>query len=230
MPRRLHPLRPRVLRPETQPGNGHNNTEARRRTTTGIAGGKGTTEPGRGLATASASGQELLLPAPPGERHTHVRAGDEFLQTQGGNNNPYNQDNATSWLDWDRLRVNQDVFRFFRCMIRFSKAHPSLGRSRFWRREWYAYRLRTVDMGPCSRTLAFMCGGLATGRRSIRNDQHVGKRRNLPDPGGRPGEWRQVLTRAMVSPGRLSRAGGGPALGLHSYIVRSRSVVGLVRG
>ena len=32
------------------------------------------------------------------------RAGDEFLQTQGGNNNPYNQDNATTWLDWGRLR------------------------------------------------------------------------------------------------------------------------------
>ena len=55
------------------------------------------------------------------------RAGDEFLQTQGGNNNAYNQDNSTSWIDWDRLRVNQDVFRFFRSMIRFRKAHPSLG-------------------------------------------------------------------------------------------------------
>jgi glycogen operon protein len=29
-----------------------------------------------------------------------LRAGDEFLQTQGGNNNPYNQDNETGWLDW----------------------------------------------------------------------------------------------------------------------------------
>ena len=30
------------------------------------------------------------------------RMGDEFMQTQGGNNNPYNQDNETSWLDWAR--------------------------------------------------------------------------------------------------------------------------------
>ena len=28
-------------------------------------------------------------------------AGDEFGRTQHGNNNPYNQDNATSWLDWN---------------------------------------------------------------------------------------------------------------------------------
>ena len=55
------------------------------------------------------------------------RAGDEFLQTQGGNNNPYNQDNTTSWLDWDRLRVHQDVFRFFRCMIGFPQGPPFPG-------------------------------------------------------------------------------------------------------
>jgi isoamylase len=30
-------------------------------------------------------------------------AGDEFLNTQGGNNNPYNQDNETTWLDWNLL-------------------------------------------------------------------------------------------------------------------------------
>jgi glycogen operon protein len=41
-------------------------------------------------------------------------AGDEFLQTQGGNNNPYNQDNATTWLDWGRLEAHAGHFRFFR--------------------------------------------------------------------------------------------------------------------
>ncbi len=30
-------------------------------------------------------------------------AGDEFMHTQRGNNNPYNQDNEITWLDWDRL-------------------------------------------------------------------------------------------------------------------------------
>lgn len=58
------------------------------------------------------------------------RAGDEFMQTQAGNNNPYNQDNETAWLDWRRLHANADVFRFFRLMIAFRKAHPSLARSR----------------------------------------------------------------------------------------------------
>ena len=88
------------------------------------------------------------------------RAGDEFLQTQGGNNNPYNQDNATSWLDWDRLRTHQEVFRFFRAMIRFRKEHPSLARSRFWRDDvrWFGTG-HAVDMGPGSRTLAIYLSG-----------------------------------------------------------------------
>ena len=49
-------------------------------------------------------------------------AGDEFMHTQRGNNNPYNQDNETTWLDWDRLNANADVFRFFQQMIAFRQA------------------------------------------------------------------------------------------------------------
>ena len=53
-----------------------------------------------------------------------IVAGDEFLNTQRGNNNPYNQDNEITWLDWARLEQNRDVFRFFKLMIAFRKAHP----------------------------------------------------------------------------------------------------------
>jgi isoamylase len=60
-------------------------------------------------------------------------AGDEFPQTQGGNNNPYNQDNETTWLDWSLLERNRDIFRFFRHMIAFRKAHPDIANGRYWR-------------------------------------------------------------------------------------------------
>ena len=36
-----------------------------------------------------------------------ICAGDEFLHTQAGNNNPYNQDNETSWLDWARCEATR---------------------------------------------------------------------------------------------------------------------------
>lgn len=60
------------------------------------------------------------------------RAGDEFLNTQRGNNNPYNQDNHTSWLDWDRLRRHAEIYRFVRGMIAMRKSLPQLGCGRFW--------------------------------------------------------------------------------------------------
>lgn len=53
-------------------------------------------------------------------------AGDEFCNTQFGNNNPYCQDNEISWLDWNRLNQNPDIFAFFQAMIAFRKKHPAL--------------------------------------------------------------------------------------------------------
>lgn len=48
-------------------------------------------------------------------------AGDEFCNTQFGNNNPYCQDNIISWLDWSRKEKYRDVFEFFKYMISFRK-------------------------------------------------------------------------------------------------------------
>jgi len=48
-----------------------------------------------------------------------VLGGDEFGRTQKGNNNAYCQDNEISWYDWSLLEKNQELFRFFKEMIRF---------------------------------------------------------------------------------------------------------------
>ncbi|MEZ3433838.1 MAG: glycogen debranching protein GlgX [Lachnospiraceae bacterium] len=53
-------------------------------------------------------------------------AGDEFCNTQFGNNNAYCHDNIISWLDWSRLNQNRDTFSFFQYMIRFRKEHRLL--------------------------------------------------------------------------------------------------------
>lgn len=53
-------------------------------------------------------------------------AGDEFANTQFGNNNAYCQDNDIYWLNWDDLRKNFDIFRFCKSMIAFRMAHPVL--------------------------------------------------------------------------------------------------------
>ncbi len=51
-------------------------------------------------------------------------AGDEFGNTQHGNNNCYCQDNETAWLDWSLLEKNHELFEFFRFMIDFRQRHP----------------------------------------------------------------------------------------------------------
>ena len=53
-------------------------------------------------------------------------AGDEFCNTQYGNNNAYCQDNIISWLDWTRLEEFKEVHDFVRYMIKFRKEHPVL--------------------------------------------------------------------------------------------------------
>ena len=50
-------------------------------------------------------------------------AGDEFGNTQYGNNNSYCQDNEISWLDWSYLEKNRDLFEFFKFMIAYRHKH-----------------------------------------------------------------------------------------------------------
>ena len=53
-------------------------------------------------------------------------SGDEFLNSQFGNNNAYCQDNEISWLDWKDLEKNRAHFEFCKYMAAFRKAHPVL--------------------------------------------------------------------------------------------------------
>ncbi len=53
-------------------------------------------------------------------------AGDEFGNTQFGNNNAYCQDNIISWLDWNLLEKNKELFEFFKFMIKFRKKHTPI--------------------------------------------------------------------------------------------------------
>ena len=88
-------------------------------------------------------------------------AGDEFLDTRRGNNNPYNQDNDINYLDWDKLKANRDYFRFVKGMIAFRKDHPSIARSQFWREDvsWYGATGKQPDFSPAGHTLAYCLRG-----------------------------------------------------------------------
>ena len=51
-------------------------------------------------------------------------SGDEFANTQFGNNNAYCQDNETAWLDWSDLEKHKDIFGYVKALIALRKASP----------------------------------------------------------------------------------------------------------
>jgi glycogen operon protein len=157
------------------------------------------------------------------------RAGDEFLNTQFGNNNPYNQDNITGWLDWNQLQTNQDIFRFFKNMIAFRKSHPSLGRSRFWREDvaWYGVGPR-VDLSYDSHSLAFCLHGASQGDDDIYVMINAyWEELEFQVLEGNAQEWTRVVDSALPSPNDFVERSA--PLGATSYRVAPRSVVVLLR-
>ena len=52
--------------------------------------------------------------------------GDEFGNSQKGNNNPWCQDNAVGWLDWGKQEKNRELLEFWKQLAAFRRAHPIL--------------------------------------------------------------------------------------------------------
>jgi glycogen operon protein len=157
------------------------------------------------------------------------RAGDEFLNTQFGNNNPYNQDNEIGWLDWSQLRSNRDIFLFFKKMIAFRKNHPSLSRSRFWRSDvsWYGVG-PMVDLSPDSHSLAFCLHGASQGDDDIYamiNAYWEELEFNVQE--GTAQEWKRIVDTALPSPDDFSD--DGIPVERAKYLLAPRSIVVLCR-
>ena len=158
-------------------------------------------------------------------------AGDEFMNTQKGNNNPYNQDNEVTWLDWDFLEHNREMLRFFKGMIAFRKAHPSIGRGRYWRDDvqWYG-TTGEVDLSPDSRSLAYFLRGS-----KLRDkDLYVMINAHWEDltftiQEGRPEEWRRIVDTSLASPEDIARTEEGYPISGVQHVVKARSIVVLLR-
>jgi glycogen operon protein len=157
-------------------------------------------------------------------------AGDEFMNSQKGNNNPYNQDNEISWLNWDLLNRNQEIFCFFKNMIAFRKSHPSIARSRYWREDvrWYGPH-GAPDLSCDSHTLAFCLHG------SSYHDADIYVMINgwwqeltFTVQEGQAHEWRPVIDTSKPNPDDFCTR-DKPNLQSRQYPVKARSTVVLVR-
>jgi isoamylase len=158
-------------------------------------------------------------------------AGDEFMRTQRGNNNAYNQDNDTSWIDWTKLRANADIFRFFKLMIAFRKAHPTIARSRFWRSDARVHGTSgPPDSSFYSHSLALFLNG------SAMNDDDVYVMINaywepltFTIQEGAASEWLRVIDTSRASPDDILEPHDNEKLASGTYTVQPRSLALLRR-
>jgi glycogen operon protein len=159
-------------------------------------------------------------------------AGDEFLHSQRGNNNPYNQDNETTWLDWSRKDLHSDHHRFVKRMIAFRKAHRSLGRARFWRDD-----VRWYGVGPCvdlsfdSHSVAFCLHGSSQDDCDLYvmiNAYHEPLEFQIQESPA--GGWKRAIDTGLESPLDIADPGEELAVASLRYRVQPCSVVVLLEG
>jgi isoamylase len=116
-------------------------------------------------------------------------AGDELGHTQGGNNNAYCQDNATSWIDWNLDEKRQRLLSFTRSLIHGRLSQPVLMRKDFFQghaifdaklKDVAWFRPDGTEMGkedwkkPVLRSLGFLLGGDAIGELDERGGKVMG--------------------------------------------------------
>ena len=155
-------------------------------------------------------------------------AGDEFMHTQNGNPNVYDQDNETTWLDWGLTEANADILRFFRMMIAFRKRHPMIARSTGWGSDvsWHGAG-GNPDLGPNSRSIAYHLRGASSGDVdlfAIFNAYWETISFSLPSGA----TWRRVVDTSLDGPLDIVEEVTAPAVGPGPCRVGPRSAVVLV--
>jgi isoamylase len=173
-----------------------------------------------------------------------ILAGDEFANTQFGNNNSYCHDNEISWLDWSRLEKHRDLFRFARLSIAFRKAHKILRIRQFLEPgsmadlrdgpclSWHGVQPWSPDFSPMARTLAFMLCGKEDegGREAI----FVGINMYWETLGFLPPQlegirWHVAINTAMPAPEDIWQEGEEPPLpDASAVLIASRAVMVLL--
>ncbi len=110
-----------------------------------------------------------------------ILSGDEMRNSQYGNNNAYCQDNEMSWLNWENLEKNNEIFEYFKKIIRFRKHHNILmskdhihdkmhEKYGYPAVSWHGKEAWNVDFSNESRELGFMFAGF---NEKNKNDEFI---------------------------------------------------------
>jgi len=166
-------------------------------------------------------------------------AGDEFRNTQRGNNNAYCQDNEIGWLDWSNVQKHADLLRFWQRMIAFRKTHPAVRQNAFYTGDvnerglkdmtWHGTKLNEAGWDDSqARALGFTVAG-------VDEDSDIHCMMNMywepldmavPVIAGR--QWARAIDTSLPSPDDIADPDKEMAFAGQSYRVNGRSVVVLV--
>ena len=165
-------------------------------------------------------------------------AGDEVRRSQQGNNNPWCQDNAIGWFDWELPEVHHDMLRFTRLMIAFRRRHACLMHRRFLTGQardgfhfpdisWHGVRLhKPLWSQDDAQVLAFTLGRVRSGDADVHVILNMSARDlEMPLPEHPGHHWCRVVDTAFDSPRDILEASAVVALRDPVYGAGARSVV-----
>ena len=109
--------------------NGEDNRDGHSDNHADNMGVEGPTEDPKVLAARALRKRNLLATLFLSQGVPMLLAGDELGHSQGGNNNAYAQDNATTWLDWSQ--PDRGLTDFIARLTALRRAHPVLRQRRF---------------------------------------------------------------------------------------------------
>lgn len=92
-------------------------------------------------------------------------AGDEFCNSQNGNNNTYCQDNETGWVVWKNNKHTQEIYEFVKMLITLRTTHPILHPER---------EFRIMDYASCGFPDLSYHGDMAWNPRYDNHLRHIG--------------------------------------------------------
>ena len=167
-----------------------------------------------------------------------ILMGDEVRRTQGGNNNPYCQDNEISWFDWSLITKRADVRRFVtllnarRLVCSADPSKPSLSLNqllRMARWTWHGVKLGQPDWSATSHSLAFTAqapnGNVLF--HVIMNAYWEPLEFELPPLAANRGPWRRWIDTSLDSPQDIVEWSDAPLAAAPTYRAGPRSVVAL---
>ncbi len=171
-----------------------------------------------------------------------ILMGDEVRRTQNGNNNGYCQDNKISWVDWDGVKQNKDVYRFVRNLIDFRMRRDvsiddtgltlieHLDRSDI---KWHGVKIAQPDWNEDSHSIALTVKNFH-GRFALHlivNSYLEPLEFEIPDITGKfNAGWHRWIDTFLESPEDILDIDSGTVVENSIYFVNPHSIVALIAG